>query len=175
MLKKRSFISNKEDKEMYLCLLQSRDCLNFEPGFTTLGLQMLALIFPWIVQKILSSLVPHLIFFFSWKQLLTLGHFIIQAFGKHQMIKNLVLSKVTFLLLSHSFFPKCQDVQARGYMWNKKDRIWVAGGSMPWIGCRTKGLSRGFTQTPTTLFAGTGVQVLRFWTGSNLSNYVPSP
>lgn len=55
------FNVDKEDKEMYLFLFQSRDCLNVEPGPRILGLQMLVLnLLP--VQKTLSSLVPHLIF-----------------------------------------------------------------------------------------------------------------
>lgn len=41
-----SFNSNKEDKEMYLSLFQSRDCVNVELGSRILGLQMLLLIFP---------------------------------------------------------------------------------------------------------------------------------
>lgn len=63
---------------------------------------------------------------------------------------------------------KCQDVQAWG-----KQRITTEATPSEWDAELRSW--PGVPVSPRVLFASTGVQVLRFWTGSNLSNYILSP
>lgn len=151
-----NFKSYRRDKSN-VSLPQRQDHLSADSGFRTLGFKCLLPSPPW---GMCDSVHTAGLAIFFWKQ-----HLQTQALGL-QHVKECSAFEGDIPPFASLPFPVSNWSDEEVY---REQKRWDSGC------CRTDGLTREFTQIPRALFARTGVQVLRFWTGSNLSDYILSP